>query len=64
MFENNLVFKKRWKLLDRLIGFKCICDFDINFLVYLYEKEYFFDKGVYYNKEIIFFREIRNDDLY
>lgn len=62
MLDNNPVFKKRWKSLKNVSGFKRIRDFDINQLVYLFEKEHYFDKGIYYNNEITFLREIRNDE--
>lgn len=62
MLDNNPAFKKRWKSLDKLTGFQRIRDFDINLLVYLFEKEHYFDKGIYYNKEITFLREVRNDE--
>jgi hypothetical protein len=62
MLDNNPAFKNKWKSLDKISGFRKIRDFDINLLVYLFEKEHYFDKGIYYNKEITFLREIRNDE--
>ncbi len=62
MLNNNPAFKKRWKSIDRLTRFKRIRDFDINTLLYLFEKEFYFDKGLFYNKELTFLREIRNDE--
>lgn len=60
---DNPSFKKRYKTLDKAKNnFKSIKDLNINLLVYLYEKEFYFDKGIYYNKEITILREIRNDD--
>ena len=62
MLANNPAFLKKWKNIDRLGNYKKIGDFDINLLVYLFEKENYFDKKIYYNNEITFLREIRNDD--
>lgn len=71
MWENNPAFQARYKKLrklseeDRLkqLGkFKSVRDFDINTLVYLYEKEFYFNKHKSYNKKITLLREIRNDD--
>ncbi|GAB4247168.1 MAG: hypothetical protein Kow0027_08770 [Saprospiraceae bacterium] len=62
MLDNNPAFKKKWKTLDKLKWIKKISDFNIHLLVYLYEKEHYFDKGIYYNKEITLLREIRNDE--
>lgn len=71
MWDNNPAFQSRWdslknlskeKRLKQLGKYKRIRDFDINTLVYLYEKEFYFDKGISYNNEITFLREIRNDD--
>lgn len=42
--------------------FKKISDFNINWLVYLYEKDFFFDKKIYYDKHLTRLREIRNDE--
>ncbi|OXG07777.1 reverse transcriptase (RNA-dependent DNA polymerase) [Flavobacterium araucananum] len=59
---NNARFKKRYKTLEKAQEeIKTIRNLDINVLVYLYEKEFFFDKKVYYNKHITMLREIRND---
>lgn len=62
LLDNNPVFRDRWKNIERLSSFKRVRDFDINNLVYLYEKEFYFDRKIYYNQEITFLREIRNDD--
>ena len=62
MLDNNPAFKKRWKTFDKLMKFKKIRDFDINLLVYLFEKEHYYDKGIFYNRELTKLREIRNDD--
>ena len=59
---NNERFKKRYKDLETArANCKNIRSLDINVLVYLYEKEFFFDKKKYYNKHITMLREIRND---
>lgn len=62
LFDNNPAFKKRWNSIERIKGFKKISDLDINVLIYLFEKEFYFDKGIFYNQEITMLREIRNDD--
>ncbi len=60
---NNPSFKKRYKNLDNAKNnFKKISELNINLIVYLYEKEFFFDKKIYYKQEITKLREIRNDD--
>lgn len=62
MLDNNPAFEYRWKSIERLRWVKKVRDFDINLLVYLFEKEYYFDKKKYYNQEITILREIRNDE--
>lgn len=71
MWENNPAFELKYKKLRKiseeerlkqLNKFKSVRDFDINTLVYLYEKEFYFDKHKSYNKKITLLREIRNDD--
>ncbi len=60
---DNPSFKKRYKDLNNAKNnFKKISELNINLLVYLYEKEFFFDKKIYYKQEITKLREIRNDD--
>ncbi|WP_394776955.1 reverse transcriptase domain-containing protein [Flavobacterium sp.] len=60
---NNERFKKRYKTLEYARNnCKSIRNLDINVLVYLYEKEFFFDKKKYYNKHMTMLREIRNDE--
>lgn len=60
---NNESFKKRYKTIDNAkYSFKKISDLNINVLVYLYEKEFFFDKKIYYDKHLTMLREIRNDN--
>nr|WP_321236181.1 reverse transcriptase family protein [uncultured Psychroserpens sp.] len=60
---NNPSFKKRYKTLENAKNnFKKISQLNINLLVYLYEKEFFFDKKIFYKQEITKLREIRNDD--
>jgi len=71
MWENNPGFQQRWKSfrkleevdrLKELNRYKTVRSFDINTLVYLFEKEFYFDQHKSYNKKITFLREIRNDD--
>ena len=71
MWQNNPLFQKKWKKLKKLSKeerlkelnkFKTVRDFDINTLVFLYEKEFYFDKHESYNKKLTHLREIRNDD--
>ncbi|MBP4138125.1 reverse transcriptase domain-containing protein [Flavobacterium geliluteum] len=63
LLTNNDRFKKRYKTLDNARdNSKSIKNLDINVLIYLYEKEFFFDKKIYYNKHMTMLREIRNDE--
>ncbi|NLP59384.1 reverse transcriptase domain-containing protein [Lutibacter sp. B1] len=63
LLENNPNFKRRYRNLKNANNhFKKISDLNINVLVYLYEKEFFFDKNRYYDKRITHLREVRNDD--
>lgn len=71
MWENNLAFQKRYKSLrkfnreerlKKLNNFKRIRDFDINLLIYLYEKEFYYDHHIYCSNELRLLREIRNDE--
>lgn len=63
LLNNNSRFKKRYKDLEYAkSNCKTIKSLDINVLVYLYEKEFFFDEKKYYNKHITMLREIRNDE--
>lgn len=60
---NNPKFKKRYKTTEKANqSFKKISDLNINVLVFIYEKEFFFDKKISYDKHITMLREIRNDD--
>jgi RNA-directed DNA polymerase len=60
---HNPSFKQRYKTIDNAKNnFKKISELNINLIVYLYEKEFFFDKKKYYKQEITKLREIRNDD--
>jgi|TARA_B110000037_G_scaffold141158_1_gene159579 hypothetical protein len=62
---NNPSFKKRYKTIDNAKNnFKKISQLNINLIVYLYEKEFYFDKKKYYKQEITKLREIRNDDAH
>ncbi len=71
MWHNNPLFQDRWKKLkkldkkerlNRLNNFKTVRDFDINTLVYLFEKEFYFDQHLSYGKKLTHLREIRNDE--
>lgn len=63
LLTHNIRFKKSYKNLETARNnFKKISNLNINVLVFLYEKEFFFDKKKYYNKHITMLREIRNDD--
>lgn len=62
LFINNPSFKSRYKTIEKTKGFKKISDLNINVLVYLYEKEFYFDKKKFYKQELTKIREIRNDD--
>ncbi len=60
---NNQKFKRRYKTIEKANqSFKKISDLNINVLVFIYEKEFFFDKKISYDKHITMLREIRNDD--
>lgn len=59
----NPKFKKRYNSLEKAkYSFKQIKDLNINVLVYLYEKEFYFDKKKYYKQQITKLREVRNDE--
>lgn len=62
LLNENPSFRKRYKILDRCGRFKKIRDLDINALIYLYEKEFYFDKGYSYRQELKMLRDIRNDE--
>lgn len=59
LYDNNPEVKKRSKKGTHYYG--KIGDVQINHLVYLFEKEFYFDKKISYNKEITFLRNARND---
>ncbi|MDO6804001.1 hypothetical protein Q4595_16265 [Wenyingzhuangia sp. 1_MG-2023] len=60
---HNPSFKQRYKTIENANNnFKKISELNINLIVYLYEKEFFFDKKKYYKQEITKLREIRNDE--
>lgn len=62
LLSKNERFKKQFKTLEKAKErFSKIRDLDINVLVFLYEKEFFFDRKVFYNRHITMLREIRND---
>lgn len=58
----NPGFRNRFKNLENSLRFKKISQLDINVLVYLFEKEFYFSKGIQYKKELTMLRDIRNDD--
>ena len=63
LISHNPNFRKRFKTTERASqSFKKISDLNINVLVFMYEKEFFFDKKISYDKHITMLREIRNDD--
>ena len=63
LIKNNPNFKRRYKSIEKAKqSFKKISDLNINVLVFIYEKEFFFDKKISYDKHITMLREIRNDD--
>lgn len=60
---HNPSFKQRYRTIENANNnFKKISELNINLIVYLYEKEFFFDKKKYYKQEITKLREIRNDE--
>jgi RNA-directed DNA polymerase len=62
LLDKNPAFKKRFKTLDGCKKFQHIGQLDINVLIYLFEKEFYFDKGIAYKQELTMLRDIRNDD--
>ncbi|WP_295179715.1 reverse transcriptase domain-containing protein [uncultured Christiangramia sp.] len=62
LIEENPFFKSRYKRLEKAKkSVKKISDLNINVLIFLYEKEFYFDKGIFYDKKITKLRRIRND---
>jgi len=70
MWNENVAFRNQWKSLKkysseercrRLGKYKKVSDFNINTLVYLFEKEFCYGQGRYYESIIEILREIRND---
>lgn len=59
LYNNNPELQKRFKTVP---SYGKIGDIQINHLVYIFEKEFYFDKKISYNKEITFLRNARNDD--
>lgn len=59
LYNNNPDLRKRYK---NIPSYGKIGDIQINHLVYIFEKEFYFDKKISYNKEITFLRNARNDD--
>tara|TARA_B100001059_G_C17722839_1_gene521741 strand:+ start:193 stop:1020 length:828 start_codon:yes stop_codon:yes gene_type:complete len=63
LLTHNINFKKRYKTLEAAkSNFDKISKLNINVLVYLFEKEKFFDRNLSYDRHITMLREIRNDD--
>jgi len=62
LINENPSFAKRYKTLDKCKNLKHIGMLNINVLVYLYEKEFYFDKKIHYKQELKMLRDIRNDD--
>ena len=63
LIDNNPKFRRRYKSLEKAKqSFNKISKLNINVIVFLYEKEFFFDKKISYDKHITMLREIRNDD--
>lgn len=62
LLNENPAFKTKYKNLENCKGFKRIGQLDINVLVYLFEKEFYFSKGVQYRQELTMLRDIRNDN--
>lgn len=59
----NESFGKKFKTKEKAKeSFSKISKLNINVLVYLYEREFFFDENIYYDKHLTILREIRNDD--
>lgn len=63
LIAENPFFRSRNKnLVKAKSSLKRIRDLNINVLVYLYEKEFYFSKNIYYDKQITKLREVRNDE--
>ncbi|UYW01781.1 reverse transcriptase family protein [Flavobacterium agricola] len=64
LLTKNPNFSKRYKnnLEKAKSSFSQINRLNINVLVFLYEKDFFFDKGIFYDKHLTMLREIRNDE--
>jgi RNA-directed DNA polymerase len=61
VLNNNEVFSRKWKNINKLGHIKRVRDFDIGVLIYTFEKEHFFDKKVFIPKTSTFLRDVRND---
>lgn len=63
LLTQNPNFGKRYKDLQTAKNsFSKLSKLNINVLVFLYEKDFFFDKKISYDKHLTMLREIRNDD--
>ena len=63
LLDNNPDFKSKYNNYDACRhNFKTIGKLPIHFLIYLIEKEFYFDRGISYHQEIRMLRDIRNDD--
>jgi len=60
LYENNDELKKKWK--KQIPNYDKISKLNISILIYAFEKEFYFDKGISYNKDLTLLREARNDD--
>jgi RNA-directed DNA polymerase len=60
LYNNNDELKKKWK--KQIPNFDKISKLNISILIYAFEKEFYFDKGISYNKDLTLLREARNDD--
>jgi len=62
LLDNNPAFGTRYKKIENCKKFKRIRNLDINVLIYLLEKEFYFDRKIPYRQELTMLRDIRNDD--
>lgn len=63
LLTQNPNFGKRYKDLQMAKNsFPKLSKLNLNVLIFLYEKDFFFDKKISYNKHLTMLREIRNDD--
>lgn len=63
LITQNPNFGRRYKdIITAKSSFQTLSKLHINVLVFLYEKDFFFDKKISYDKHLTMLREIRNDD--